>query len=51
MLFLIQFASGNVSGTASASLDSDATGATVDTYVESLYQRILGQSYTEVDAD
>lgn len=38
-------------GTATANLHADATGETVDEYVESLYKRILGQPYTDVEAD
>lgn len=42
------------SGTATfngATIANDATGSTVDSYVESLYKRMLGQSYTAVSAD
>lgn len=34
-----------------ASIAADATGSSVDTYVESLYKRMLGQAYTAVSAD
>lgn len=39
------------SGTATANIAADATGTTVDSYVESLYKRMLGKSYVEVDED
>lgn len=34
-----------------ASIAADATGSSVDIYVESLYKRMLGQTYTAVSAD
>lgn len=36
---------------ATATINADATGSNVDSYVESLYKRMLGQTYSAVDPD
>lgn len=41
----------NASGSATANIAADATGSNVDSYVESLYKRMLGLSYTAVADD
>jgi len=46
----LQFSSGSKSGV-SVSIPNTATGSDVDDYVEALYKRMLGQSYTDLSAD
>ena len=43
--------SGTATASATASINSDASGANVDSYVESLFKRMLGQAYTAVSSD
>ena len=40
-----------VNGTASASIQTDSTGSTVDSYVQSLYKCLIGADYTPRAAD
>jgi len=40
-----------VNGTASASIQTDSTGSTVDSYVQSLYKCLIGTDYTPRAAD
>lgn len=43
--------SGTATANATASINGDASGDNVDSYVESLFKRMLGQAYTAVTSD
>lgn len=43
--------SGTATANATASINGDASGDNVDSYVESLFKRMLGQAYTAVSGD
>lgn len=43
--------SGTATANATASINGDASGANVDSYVESLFKRMLGQAYNAVSSD